>query len=162
MSSSDVETRYFNGIITNRSFAGVIETLIDKGLYSEALQDSTSEAFKSIGIYKNAHGIANKAVALDVIIDSITRGVLESLKTASAAQDGASNIGINCVTNTDAIVNLSTCSSVYEAIYVLATELAAVKIALQTATGGTFQSVPNPTANISAKAAAALKLMIVE
>jgi hypothetical protein len=162
MSSTEIETRYFEGMVTNKAFGPAIQTLIDKKLYTEPLSNESSDAFKSIGIYENANGTPNKAVALDVIVDSVTRSVFEQLKTSTPILDGSSNIGFSYTGTTDLNVALNSCSTVLEAIVLLATELSVMKIALQSASGGSFQSVANPAATISAKAASKLKQMIVE
>ena len=130
----------------NPIFKDVIQGLVDAGLYTSALSNPLSPALATIMEYNNGVGVPKQAVALDVMVDIITRTILKSLQSGYTDQinplikhDAGSNIsftGSKAITS----VNLSTCDNVTQAINLLGQEIQALKIQLQATTAGAFQS----------------------
>jgi hypothetical protein len=96
--------------------------------------------------YTNGSDIPKSAVALDVIVDVITRTILKSLQSGysdvlapTIKYDAGSNISF-ASTVPIISVNLSTCDNVTQAINLLGQEIQALKIQLQATTAGAFQS----------------------
>lgn len=142
-----VYNRYWGALPdANPIFKEVIQGLIDAKLYTSALSSPASLALPSIMEYTNGANIPKSAVALDVIVDVITRSILKSLKTGytdvlipNLKHDAGSNIsfaGSKDITS----VNLLDCDNVTQAINLLGQEIQALKIQLQAITSGVFQS----------------------
>lgn len=143
INATEVYTRYWGASIANNPvFEDIISGLIDAGLYTSALYDSSSDAFKSIGIYANGLGASNKAVPLDVIVDVISRSILKNLQTGfnSGLKNAGSNISFTGLQNIS--VDLASCTNVSQAINLLGQELMAIKIQLAALTGGAYQTTP--------------------
>lgn len=160
INATEVYTRYWGTSISNNPvFEDIISGLIDAGLYTSALYDSSSDAFKSIGIYANGLGASNKAVPLDVIVDVISRSILKNLQTGfnSGLKNAGSNISFTGLPNTS--VDLASCTNVSQAINLLGQEIMAIKVQLGALTAGAFQTTPtalaatadNPIAKINIK-----------
>ncbi len=138
-----VTTRYWGTLIQNPVFSDIIQGLMDAGLYTSYLSDPNSPALTgdgSILSYANGNGNEKSAVALDVIVDVISRSILKNLKNGF---DGTANTAANINFTTvvpNLSVNINSCTNVSEALVLLANEIAAIKVTLQTVTQGSFQS----------------------
>lgn len=92
-----VTVRYYPSIVKNPAFATAIEKMINSGLYSENLISGpavlTPVTEGGILKYKNGNEVPNSAIALDVIADSISKGVLIWLRDGGES-DPAKNIAI--------------------------------------------------------------------
>lgn len=155
MSKETVTSRYWPTLVQNPVFKDIIGGLIDAGLYTSALYSPASPALTGAGsimTYSNGEGWNNSAVALDVIVDIISRSILKNLENGfDGTANTAANINYTGVTP-NVSVNLASCTNVSEAINLIGLELAAIKISLQGLTQGAFQSAaliaPIPTTPI--------------
>lgn len=149
MSNGDlVDTRYW-GLGTNKNpiFKAAVDALIDAKLYTSALYDPTSEALIHIQSYTNGNGTTSAAVALDVIVDAVTRAVLKGLRDGftqdDIPKDAATNINFSSTIGAGTL-NIPACKNVREAIDTLAIEVTAIKTMLSTLSSGSFLITPNP------------------
>jgi hypothetical protein len=148
MTDAEIVYNRYWGVLPNANpiFKEVIQGLIDAKLYTSALSSPASLALPSIMEYTNGSDIPKSAVALDVIVDVITRTILKSLQSGysdvlapTIKYDAGSNISF-ASTVPIISVNLSTCDNVTQAINLLGQEIQALKIQLQATTAGAFQS----------------------
>lgn len=148
MTDAEIVYNRYWGVLPNANpiFKEVIQGLIDAKLYTSALSSPASLALPSIMEYTNGSDIPKSAVALDVIVDVITRTILKSLQSGYSdvlapkiKHDAGSNISFTGANSTTA-VNLSTCDNVTQAINLLGQEIQSIKIQLQAVTGGIYQS----------------------
>jgi hypothetical protein len=143
----------------NPVFQQALEILESSGLLSEHLS-TTSLARKpgdgSIAIYNNAAKVPN-AIALEVIVDAISRGIMLGYQQGFAQaipSDGASNINFETTPLENATLlklALGTSTNVHEAIVQIAQEINAIKVGLQ-GLGVTLLPIPatpSPKANLS-------------
>lgn len=145
MSKETVTQRYWPTLIQNPVFQDIIGGLIDSKLYTSALYSPDSPALRgdgSILSYTNGDGVPKQAVALDVIVDVISRAILKNLQNGfDSTANTAANINYTYIGAPNISVNLAACANVSEAINLLGAELQIIKTTLQGLTQGTFQSI---------------------
>lgn len=104
--STLVTSRYYPTVVKNPAFAAAIEYMVQSGLYSENLISGpavlTPVADGGILKYENGDSTPNAAVALDVLADSISKGVLVWLRDGGTS-DPAKNIFISPTTFIDSV-----------------------------------------------------------
>lgn len=143
-----VNTAYGNtGNLVNPIFKDIVDNLETGGIYTSALgiRTSANPAYEYVVTFKNANNVSNKAVALDVISDSISRAVLKGYRDGFTqgliARDAASNINFSLIDPTDIALCVGTplgmATDVNKALVALAAEITMLKTSL-----GTLMSNP--------------------
>lgn len=96
-----VTARYYPTVVKNPAFAAAIEYMVNSGLYSENLISGpavlTPVADGGILKYTNGNSVEHAAVALDVLTDAISKGVLIWLRDGGTS-DPAKNISMTPLT----------------------------------------------------------------
>lgn len=143
-----VNTEYGNtGNLANPVFKDIIDNLEAGGIYTSALGIRTTSAdnpaLPYVATFKNVDGNDNKAVALDVISDAISRAIIKGYRDgftqASLPKDGASSISFSLIDPADVTLAQGTplvmAKDVNKALVALAAEVTALKTALATLVG---------------------------
>jgi len=115
----------------NPVYSETINNLINAGLYTSALESSKAvdpETAGNILQYNNGKDTPKKAVALEVIVDSITKGLLVGLRDGlTGSVDSAVNIDFK---NTSKNTNLDNVDNIHSAIITLANEIQLIRTTL--------------------------------
>lgn len=131
--SQEVNTRFGNNTNINPFFETIVEILEEGGLYNNDLNKATPDInqMKYVYCYYDLNGV-KKVVAIDVLIDAISRGIMKKLQEPSS-QDAASNLSyspsaldISSMPN----IALESCTNINQAISVLAQEVSKLKLAV--------------------------------
>lgn len=123
---NDAYNPILRNILTNLDEFGMLDNL------SLARNPPTSGSIKT---YKNLDGEDNQSAALEIIIDCISRGLMESYQKGfvqgSSTSDGASNISFKTTIDENipltGSVSFETTDNTHQAIYQLAQEIAFIK-----------------------------------
>jgi hypothetical protein len=126
---NDIYNPILRNILTNLDEFGMLDNL-------SVARSSTSGSIKT---YKNLDGEDNQAAALEIIIDCISRGLMESYQKGfvqgSSISDGASNISFKTTVDENVplvgSVSFETTNNTHQAIYQLAQEIALIKNGLK-------------------------------
>lgn len=143
-----VNTNYGNSLnYNNPIFKNIISNLISSGLFGENLANGsdarlgilnpeTNTLEGGIQTYTNVNGDPSTAIALEVIVDCISRAIIKGYQEGFSQvipSDGSSNINFK----EDVLempftigLDLQSSKNVHEAILVLAREISQIKIAL--------------------------------
>ena len=143
-----VNTNYGNSLnYNNPIFKDIISNLISSGLFNDnlaigsdarlgVLNENTGNLEGSIQTFNNLNDTQNTAIALEVIVDSISRAILKAYQEGfdqALKSDGASNIGYSetsSETNANVGLSLNTATNVHEALNILAREIVVIKSSL--------------------------------
>lgn len=127
---NDVYNPILKNILINLDEFGMLDNL------TIARNPPTSGSIKT---YKNLDGTPNQAAALEIIIDCISRGLMESYRDGfiqgSSTSDGASNISFKTTTAENiplvGSISFESTDNTHQAIYQLAQEIALIKNGLK-------------------------------
>lgn len=141
--ADSVNLFYGNGANAhNPVFKDIVERLISSGLFNSNLTPGSTarvgDVENNIQNYKNADGEDNRAIALEVISDCISRAILygfqKGFEQGNVKYDSASIVQFKTDTKTEDVsltgLNLSNAVNVHDAIVNLGQELAIVKTSL--------------------------------
>lgn len=137
--SNTVNTRYGNvGNLINPILESTINSMIKLKLYGEnlmiekgiGLSQKEQAMVDNLLVFKSPAG--EDVVALDVLVDCITRNILKSLQSGyiqnGIKKDTATNLNISLPTLTN--INTLSMTNVHDAIWILCQELATIKTAM--------------------------------
>lgn len=148
--ANTINSRYGNtGNLINPILENTINSLIKLKLYSENLMVEAGPGLSQLEQAKVDNLLTFKSpagedvVALDVLVDCITRNILKSLQNGFAQngieKDAATNINISLPFLTN--INTSLVDNVHDAIWILCQEIATIKTAMNS---NAPIGIPNP------------------
>jgi hypothetical protein len=137
--ANTINARYGNGgNLINPILESTINSMIKLNLYGEnlmvekgiGLSQEEQAKVDNLLVFKSPAG--EDVVALDVLVDCITRNILKSLQSGfnqnGIKKDTATNLNISLPTLTN--INTLSMTNVHDAIWILCQELATIKTAM--------------------------------